>query len=207
MELIKPSWINYAKAIKEELKDGYDRFYEKPKIRNTLITGNIFTTIRKQADLLSIWAMKTGKHLEDIDDIIEFGGGFGTMAQVSSPLNRGYYFIIDLPELIELQQWYLAKMAKNEIYWIDIVGKSIFNRSCDMFIASYSLSEAGDYIIRKIIDSKFFNAESLLITFNEDDKDSFTFNKYIPELKQYGELFKLPNDGIIGSENSWMLVK
>ena len=58
-----------------------------------------------------------------------------------------------------------------------------------------------------LIDSKFFGAESILLAFNLDSKDNFEFDKYVNELREFGDIIKLENDGLTALDNGWVLLK
>jgi hypothetical protein len=50
----------------------------------------------------------TGRFLLELQEIIEFGGGYGSMARLLARLGyRGRYHIHDLPEFAALQRFYL----------------------------------------------------------------------------------------------------
>ena len=64
----------------------------------------------EQAHHLKRWEDATGKHIEDLDTILEFGGGFGAMVLVAHRLGfTGEYVVCDLPEFVLLQRWFLAR--------------------------------------------------------------------------------------------------
>jgi hypothetical protein len=118
---------HYIPAIKDpglgspELYDGYT-------------SGNMI----HQAYHLSLWELMTGRSVKNMRRIVEFGGGYGTMALVCHRLGfRGDYQIIDLPEFSLLQQWYLTNTLPDisRIAWTDEPA------TCDLLIASHSLSE------------------------------------------------------------------
>jgi len=58
-----------------------------------------------QAYHLKQWLDRTKQNLSEMTNIIEFGAGYGAMALILHRLDyRGYYYIIDLPELIQIQK-------------------------------------------------------------------------------------------------------
>lgn len=190
MELVRPVWENLRQSI-GKIQD-YSEFYNNPDIIKTMIHGNVFDHIAIQATALSRWMEYTKHKPNKIDDVIEFGGGFGAMCQCLLPFITGDYTIIDLPEIIKLQEWYLNSFSENNGYyenpidWIraNLIDDFYLNIKWDMFISCYSLNEAGEDLIRKIIDSKFFGAEKLLIICNKLPDDQFVFDKFIPELRE-----------------------
>lgn len=105
------------------------------------------------------WA---GVRVEDIQCVIEFGGGYGCMCHQIHKLGFcGHYSIIDLPELSALQKYYLRSLSldvvddldmfpnvnKNGIYSIsdiEVLTKLNYDVSGrSLFIATWSLSETG----------------------------------------------------------------
>lgn len=61
-----------------------------------------------------IWEKNHTKKLSDANVIVEFGGGYGALAVVADRLGfRGQYYIIDFPELMLIQQYWLADKIKN----------------------------------------------------------------------------------------------
>ena len=187
-----PFWEKRQDEISIELNDNIKEFYNKPGIIHAMISGDLFQTVANQAASLARWMRHTHKKPTDIGSVIEFGGGFGSMCQTLLPFISGDYTIIDLPPLIRLQEWYLRKTKIANVAWIDSTQIDEYPQlNCDMFIAVYSLSEAGEYLIRKVIDSKFFGAKHILFVFYNKKCDDFIFDQFIPELKQFGELIDI----------------
>lgn len=88
-----------------------------------------------QAYHLRLWEQTTGRRVEDLDSIYEFGGGYGALAELSYRLGfAGEYHICDLPEFALLQRHYLAGRGLSVIHETEPV-------AADLFIALYSLSE------------------------------------------------------------------
>lgn len=96
-----------------------------------------------QAYHLKQWLDRTKQNLAEMTGIIEFGAGYGAMPLILHRLGyRGYYYIIDLPELVTIQKYYLSQLAPElarRTYWIQ--SQPISNMHSDLFIASHSLSE------------------------------------------------------------------
>src|SRR4051812_18782956 len=54
----------------------------------------------------------TGRSLEDLDRIVEFGGGYGSFARLATRLGfGGVYHVHDFPELAALQRYYVRSVA------------------------------------------------------------------------------------------------
>lgn len=104
----------------------------------------IWRAMHHQLYHLLEWERVSGKSVGDMESILEFGGGFGAMAQaVYVEMGfRGTYTICDLPEFALLQQYYLSEYLEKErgisipARWVEKPEKKY-----DMVIACYSLSE------------------------------------------------------------------
>jgi hypothetical protein len=76
--------------------------------------------------------------LDVIDSIVEFGGGYGTMACIARKLGfTGEYIIYDFPEFSALQDYYLSNVG--------IEASCVTEFPCchyDMLIALWSISES-----------------------------------------------------------------
>jgi hypothetical protein len=83
----------------------------------------------------------SGARVEDLDSIIEFGGGYGAMVVLCRRLGfTGRYTIIDLPEFSLLQQFYLGNTGYlDNVELIDDYDEQEMNAG--LFLAIYSLSE------------------------------------------------------------------
>ncbi|HEX7997142.1 MAG TPA: putative sugar O-methyltransferase [Pyrinomonadaceae bacterium] len=110
-----------------------------------------------QAYNLSRFEEHSGKAIEDFKVIVEFGGGYGRTCLLAHKLGfNGSYFIFDLPEFSALQRFYLkmngvnvAAETQNGLSGQGVVCLSsiaelktrLEDRSIDLFIANWSLSE------------------------------------------------------------------
>lgn len=111
-------------------EDSFRRGFFKMPLTNNLI---------HQAYHIQQWEQVTGKHIEGLDTIVEFGGGYGAMRLLCHELGfRGKYIIFDLPEFALLQEYYLGQFSGVETIWNPRRHKT---RNTDLFIALYSLSE------------------------------------------------------------------
>jgi hypothetical protein len=62
----------------------------------------------------SLWRLEreTGARIGEFDQIVEFGGGYGSLCRVAHRLGfRGKYVIFDLPEFGALQRYYLSSVG------------------------------------------------------------------------------------------------
>lgn len=151
-------FVGDAPYVKQELQDLPNKLYDA--VRQSTWIGNPpflsyapFTNgnMVHQATHLRMLLETIDVSLCDLQMILEFGGGYGTMALLCDLLGfTGGYLILDLPELCLLQKYYLSqhKTASK----IESVGVSNWGGGeVDLFIACYSISEAPqkirDYVL------------------------------------------------------------
>lgn len=86
------------------------------------------------------WELHTGKKIEDLEYIVEFGGGYGNMCRLIQNMGfRGQYMIIDLPIFTRLQEYYLRS---NGVHMENIIwGQPEDVGSTDLLIGLWSISE------------------------------------------------------------------
>lgn len=97
-------------------------------------------TLIHQAYSLWQWETFTGRRVEDLASIAEFGAGYGEMAKLCFDLGfAGTYYIFDFPELVQLQRWFIGPNDRI-IYCSDV--EQWQGKPADLFIAICSLSEA-----------------------------------------------------------------
>jgi hypothetical protein len=111
-----------------------------------------------QAYHLTQWERVTGRRIEQLDTIVEFGGGYGAMALLCRRMGfEGKYVIYDLPEFSLLQEYYLSQFG--------MLDKTEWNpkkkpKDVDLFMALYSLSEVepGERMryLPSVVDSYLF---------------------------------------------------
>jgi hypothetical protein len=92
-----------------------------------------------QAYHLTQWERATGQRIEQLETIVEFGGGYGAMALLCKRMGfEGKYIIYDLPEFSLLQEYYLSQFGMlNGVEW----NPKRKPKDVDLFMALYSLSE------------------------------------------------------------------
>jgi hypothetical protein len=97
----------------------------------------------QQAYHLARWLSRTRQDITRMRSIIEFGAGYGAMALICYRLGfKGLYYIIDLPEPITLQKYYLSATLPEQwskVFWLQ--SQPLSNMSADLLIACFSLSE------------------------------------------------------------------
>lgn len=92
-----------------------------------------------QAYHIQQWQQVTGKRINQLQTIVEFGGGYGAMALLCHRLGfDGKYIIYDLPEFSLLQEYYLSQFGLLATMEWNPKRKP---KGIDLFMALYSLSE------------------------------------------------------------------
>lgn len=112
-----------------------------------------------QAFNLAQWERATGRRVEDLDSIYEFGGGYGALAHLARRLGfSGTYTITDLPEFVLLQRYFLWTVGVEVEHSAEPV-------KADLAVALYSLSETpADY--RSEVCARL-DAASYLVLYSE----------------------------------------
>jgi hypothetical protein len=89
--------------------------------------------------------------LIDAPVIVEFGGGYGEMASLIHHLGfHGLYVIIDYPEFLLLQEYYLSNVLSDNAEILYVMELPLWVKP-DVVIGLYSICEAPDRVV-----SKFF---------------------------------------------------
>lgn len=139
--------------------------------------------------------------------IVEFGGGYGNLAYIlKTIIPESRYIIIDLPELIALQYFFLKSNLPDTsiiihdqipsdyedcaIHLIPSVLLDEMNIECDAFISTFAITEAPEAIQKIISGKKFFNATFSYICGQLDGwgKDAFVHHSYLQ--REFKDCFK-----------------
>lgn len=125
-----------------------------------------------QAYHLLQFELTTGKRIEDLQFVFEFGGGYGCLCRIAHKLGfQGQYIIYDLPVLSLLQWYYLGAV---DIGGVDLVAdipalkvslKQIPDES--LFIAIWSLCEV-DMPLRREIERLVAEFPMFLLAYHRD---------------------------------------
>jgi SAM-dependent methyltransferase len=111
-----PSWGKFEKALGESLVGRPKLFPDYP-----LSSGNLIHQAYNLSQLMEIGNCP----VEDLPQIVEFGGGFGTMCKLVHQLGfKGRYIIFDLPECSALQEYYLNAVGLQTEIKIDQITDS-----------------------------------------------------------------------------------
>jgi hypothetical protein len=106
------------------------------------------TNLLHQAYHLFQWEKTTGKQVKELGSILEIGAGYGAMARVARARGfAGRYTIIDLPEMMKIQRFYLAQYG-GEVEW----RRSTEGVEADLLISLWGLSEISLHDRARLID-------------------------------------------------------
>jgi putative sugar O-methyltransferase len=117
--------------------------------------------------------------INEIDLIFEFGGGYGNLCRIL--YNIGYtneYWLFDLPEFSNLQEYYLSNTISGKINEISFISeldelerrKNYLQNKNVLFIATWSLSESPISIREKVLDI-FIDSNYYLIAYQKKFAD------------------------------------
>ncbi len=118
-----------------------DSFGKPPRLSfDDGTSGNLI----HQAYHLALWEDVTGKRIEYLKRIVEFGGGYGAMCNIIRRLGfEGEYVIYDLPELSLIQRYYLSNLGiQADLFVVDELTDIEPIPAGDLMIGLYSLTEA-----------------------------------------------------------------
>lgn len=153
-----------------------------------------------QAYHLLQWEQKTGRQVQDLNTIVEIGGGYGAMALIIRRLGfRGRYVIFDLPEFSLLQEYYLSNVGIGDIEFQTVIWEKI---DCDLLIGLYSLNEMPLKARKPIIDA--CPAQSYLIAYGGGWGGVDNMGWATELMRQRGELWH--NWNIPHLPNCWYLI-
>ena len=111
----------------------------KPYFLDSSTSGNLIHHAYSISQLLKKCDLK------EFNNVVEFGGGYGSMCRLFK--NMGYtdkYIIFDLPEFSALQRFYLSSVNVNYTKNVTFTGEMTHldnNKLSTLFIATWSLSE------------------------------------------------------------------
>ncbi|HQU07446.1 MAG: hypothetical protein B7X04_00600 [Parcubacteria group bacterium 21-54-25] len=177
-----PHWNTWKLGI-EECPIGYPTRYANYHSSS----GNL---IHHAYELLQL-EHAFGVRLENLKNIFEFGGGYGSTARLFYQMGfRGSYTIFDFPEFSLLQEFFLSSLrekARGVKYITHINNLQKVSSNPDLFIAAWSLSEAPfpvrDEILSHVPEPKYY-----LIAYQgtfQDMNNINYFNKFQNEKIEY----------------------
>ena len=175
------NWILYKKLIEEDNVGNPVRYFLYPKS-----SGNRINHIYH----LSVLTKEFNINLKKLNNVFEFGGGYGCMARIFSKINKRTVFTCFDTSIVNLLQYYYLKQnnldvgfsKKNKFHLISNIKKINTRYSNSLFIANWSLSETPINFRKKFIKS-IKNSKLILISFQESFENINNL-KYFKNLKK-----------------------
>lgn len=190
----------------EQLKASKNWELWEPKLGETVLkpnTYNLFpnssTNNMHHAYSLNVMMEHLGCDLSDFNTIIEFGGGYGNTCRLFKVWGESDYFIYDIPELIDIQKFYLENNGVKNVTFLSGLDKVDELKGKSLFLGLWSISETPvserNFMLENL---KFFDCDSIFIAmggsfFNENNLDWLN-TIIIPKLNELGfkhELIKI----------------
>lgn len=91
-----------------------------------------------------LWETKSGRRLDDLEWIVEIGGGYGSLCRLAYRVGfRGRYTLYDLPEYSLLQRYYLSNVdiPIDQIEFYPSRPLADLSKPADLLVSICSLSE------------------------------------------------------------------
>lgn len=122
---------------------------------------------------LVYWQTETGKNLDDVERVVEWGGGYGSLARIFKRINPGVdYTIIDTPTYSTLQRWYFSRACPDLFFTLVPVGSFDPTRWCDLFVSTWALSESSlEAIGMAAASTTVIDAPSVLLAFQDTNRE------------------------------------
>jgi len=142
---------------------------------------------------------KTRCNLDQIDTVVEWGGGYGNMAKIFKRLKPTpfTYIIIDTPLFSCIQWLYLATVLGIEnvhllqnsedtihtekINFVPLCFVSYHKISTDLFISTWALSESSRYSQDYVVAHKWFDSKHILLAYQDSCRQ-------LPDADRVGKL-------------------
>ena len=183
------NWILYKKLIEEDNVGNPVRYFLYPKS-----SGNRINHVYH----LSVLTKEFNINLKKLNNVFEFGGGYGCMARIFSKINKRTVFTCFDTNIVNLLQYYYLKQnnldvgfsKKNKFHLISNIKKINTRYSNSLFIANWSLSETPINFRKKFIKS-IKNSKLILISFQENFENMDNLKYFTKEifLKSKGTFF------------------
>ena len=175
-------WIFYKKLLCEDCVGDPVRYFLYPNS-----SGNRINHVYH----LSCLEKELNIDLNSLENIFEFGGGYGCMARIFSNINNQINYKIFDTKLVNCLQYYYLKQNDldvgfdgNKFCLINDFQKLNYNdqQKNSLFIANWSLSEV-PLILRDSFELYIENFENIMICFQENFEEINNL-KYFENLKQ-----------------------
>lgn len=203
----KPYWKDWKNAVTETWIG-----YPPPYAYLPVSSGNLIHNAHSAAQLKDF----SGVDFSSLEMIVEFGGGYGSMARFMFNIGfRGTYIIFDLPEFLILQEYFLTLVGMvDNVVFIDTPEKlaaALGSKKVDLLIATWSLSESPIHL-RDVILNIVKKPQYFLVGYQESfdgmDNESY-FEKLVSQRQEYlwktFPIIHLPrNHYLIGERKMWL---
>jgi len=202
---------DFGQVLKQELamleqqvsKDKLKALLEEDYVGNPLIINSTYLTSHNSIHHLyhlTKFLKITKSTLDEINTVVEWGGGYGNLARIFKRLNLAThtYIIIDTPLFSSLQWLYLTTILGEENVNLlqnskDIVRPGKINLlpicflddhqiSADLFISTWALSESSSFSHDYVVEREWFKSKHLLLAYHKSTAD------YLPSSDRIGIL-------------------
>ena len=189
-----------GKCLKEEIKslkktipdDDLKRLLIEDYVGDPLIFNSEYITSHNRIHTgyhLNYFLKVTKCNIKNINSVVEWGGGYGTMAVIFSRYKKCMptYIIIDTPLFSCIQWLYLSSViGKDNVNFISNASDNIksgvvnliplcfvnnYNLLADLFISTWALSESSVISQNFVFDRNWFDAKHLLLAFQKSDNN------------------------------------
>lgn len=140
---------------------------------------------------LQILMEEIGYLLNEFDDIVEFGGGYGNMCRLFKIWNHNKpYYLYDIPELLRIQQYYLSENnIKDNVLFKSGYDKIENIEGNSLFLGLWSISEVPITERAELLDNLgFFRCKNIFLAlggmFLDINNLDWLNNEIIPKLNE-----------------------
>jgi hypothetical protein len=132
---------------------------------------------------------ETGYILNEIDDVVEFGGGYGNVCRLFKIWGHNKkYYSYDIEELIQIQKYYLKENNINDVSFVkehDVVDVVSGN---SLFLGMWSISEVPVTERAVLLENlKFFECKNIFLAmggmFQNENNIKWLNDTVIPRLE------------------------
>jgi hypothetical protein len=202
---------DFGHVLKQELamlereysSDRLKVLLEEDYVGNPLVVNSTYLTSHNSIHHLyhlTKFANTTMSTMEDINTVVEWGGGYGNLAKLFGRLKlaRHTYIIIDTPLFSSLQWLYLSTVFGPEgVKLLQHPGDTVqagrinllplcfldhHELSADLFVSTWALSESSRFSQDYVSSREWFKAKHLLVAYQESRVD------YLPDANRVGTL-------------------
>lgn len=191
-EALQKSQLSY---IKKEIKNSDLKYIlQESPIGNPTITNFKYNTSQNTIHHLNHlikFSQETKVNLENVNSIVEWGGGYGNLARIYNKINSNItYNVIDLPIFSFIQAAYLSAIFGDDKINLITTGsghiedgkiniiplnegviRKLSIRNSDIFISTWALSESNEYSQNFVEQLNYFGSKFILIGHQKKSKD------------------------------------